>query len=153
MIKVGGGNDADYYNAIATGQLLAGSLWGRLLIILNENGIYSRVGLSFLNCLLSVLVVPFLVYKIVKSFCVDKISVTGLFVFAYICVYPTLAFYSVDIYRDVVMVVLFLYSVFSYKSCLIQEEECIKGILRTRIGSILMLSISVILLFLSLIHI
>jgi len=104
FISMGGQSDADYYNDYAIGVVVnAVNFWPVILRWLYDMGLYSREWVSGFLVLLSTLVIPFLFDRALVSYkgnggarLVAALAVLG---------YPTLFFYSLDIYRDVFMLV------------------------------------------------
>lgn len=105
----GGGNDSEYYDAYALGMdSEIPNIWPVLLRGLNDIGMYSREGVSYFLAFLGILVIPLLVAHLsVVRGAVSQVR-TFWFVALGIAVYPTLFFYTFDIYRDVLMVFIFL---------------------------------------------
>lgn len=107
----GGGNDADYYNAYALGETdtaLITNYWPVILRELNELGVYSRNSMSFVFFVINIVVLPFLAAKITL---VDRSPFRARsfwFVVVVVSIYPTLFFFSLDIYREILMVFIFL---------------------------------------------
>lgn len=104
----GEGNDADYYHNHALGKVnIAVNSWAGFLRWLNEMRLYSREMLTFFMAVLGTVVIPFLAASIVVR---DKAT----HIKEYWCVvlilslYPTLFYYALDIYRDVLMCWFFL---------------------------------------------
>ncbi len=112
----GGGNDSEYYDAYAQGvDSEIPNIWPVLLRHLNDLGMYSRTSVSYFLALLGVLVIPLLVARlaVVKA---GAFQVrTFWFVAFVIAAYPTLFFYTFDIYRDVLMVFVFLLGLLAIK--------------------------------------
>jgi len=113
---LGGGNDSVYYHSYAVGELdHAVNLWPVILRFLNDLGVYDRDGVSFFMFFLDLMFVPFLVYLC------SVFSMTGrrqrVFLISYLVVaaYPSLFFFSLDIYRDLVMLAVFLLAVFAFR--------------------------------------
>lgn len=109
-LNVGGGNDADYYNAYANGLTnVAVNTWPIILRYLNNIGLYSREGMAYFMLFLSLIVIPILVCKLAGFFFKSnqQYYLYGLLI---VLLYPTMYFYSLDIYRDVFMVFVFLVS-------------------------------------------
>ncbi len=107
---LGGGSDANYYHAFALGQIdFATSIWPEILLYLNQINLYSRNVISFLFLILNLIFIPLLLTKIsnLEFRCDQKLF---LLFFLLISVYPTLFFYSLDIYRDIFMIFIFLLS-------------------------------------------
>jgi hypothetical protein len=113
----GGGNDGDYYDAYALGQTeIALNSWSYILRTLNEIGIYSRNSMRLILMLLGFLIIPFMVAKL--SIVNDSLYLKRIFWFTavYVSIYPTMAYYTLDIYRDVFMVFCFLLGLFSVRA-------------------------------------
>lgn len=111
-----GGNDGDYYDAYARGaDLVTSSIWPDVLRFLNDLDVYTRDGVSFLLMLLGVLFIPVLVAKlsVERSEAPDKLMCFVVLVL--VSVYPTLFYYTLDIYRDVFMVSVFLLGLWAVK--------------------------------------
>lgn len=112
----GGGNDSDYYDDYALGHTdNAVNIWPILLRHLNSIGLYSREGMSFFLMFLGIGVIPFLVSKL----SVEKESALKRRIFwltaVVISAYPTIFFFTLDIYRDVFMVFVFLVGIAIFK--------------------------------------
>lgn len=109
----GGGNDADYYHAYALGlDDTVANVWPIILRFLNEIGLYSRPGVGGILLFLGIVLVPYMVAKlsIVKESSARNKFFWG--VVLLVSAYPTLFYYTFDIYRDVFMVFVFLVGVF-----------------------------------------
>ena len=112
---VGGGNDADYYHNYAIGQnTVAVNGWPVLLNYLAQVGLYSREGVSIALFILSSIFIPLLFSRIVVrqiqiGWLSSKVFWNSLLL---IILYPTLLFYSFDVYRDVLMYSCFLIAVY-----------------------------------------
>ena len=112
---LGGGNDADYYDAYALGnEDISLNIWPDILRLLNDIGIYSRQFVSNILVFISVIIIPLCVAKLAFYKNYPK---KGLFwlIALYISIYPTIFYYSLDIYRDVFIVVVFLIGLISVK--------------------------------------
>lgn len=107
-ISLGGGSDADYYHAYTIGyEDTAVNIWPVILKFFNNIGLYSRTGFSYFFLLLNLIFIPILTGKIAGlSFKRDQKSY--LFLYLVCLVYPTLFFYTFDVYRDVFMISAFL---------------------------------------------
>lgn len=109
----GGGNDSDYYHAYALGvDDAVTSIWPVILRLFNDVGMYSRPGVGGLLVFLGVVLVPYMVAKlsIVKESPARNKVFWGMVLL--VSAYPTLFYYTFDIYRDVFMVFVFLGGVF-----------------------------------------
>lgn len=113
--NVGGGNDADYYHAFVNGEAEeAVNSWPIILFYLNKLGFYSRGGISFVLFLISSIVLPYLIAILCldNEFSKKRIFWISMFV---VGVYPVLLFYSLDIYRDVFMIFIFVLAIYPLK--------------------------------------
>lgn len=111
------GVDGRTYDAYALGvRNDVIGLWADILRFLHSAGVYNRVGVTMLLCLLSFFAVPYLTARI-SSFSSSSETSKRVFwcSFLVVALYPTLFFYSLDVYRDVFMVFCFLLAVWSIK--------------------------------------
>lgn len=107
-INLGGGSDADYYDAYAVGTVnIAVNVWPVILRYLNNINLYSRELISYFLFFLSVIVIPLIVTRLSKITFRDY-QKFYLIIFLICSIYPTLYFFTFDIYRDVFMVLSFL---------------------------------------------
>lgn len=107
-LGLGGGNDSDYYDAYALGyDDVAVNIWPVILRFFNDLGLYSREGMSYLFLFLNLFIIPILVTRL-SGLDFKKNQKYYFYVFLVCLVYPTLFFYTFDIYRDVFMVLSFL---------------------------------------------
>lgn len=107
-LGLGGGNDSDYYDAYALGyDDVAVNIWPVILKFLNDLGLYSREGISYLFLFLNLFIIPIFVARL-SGLDFKKNQKYYFYVFLVCLVYPTLFFYTFDIYRDVFMVLSFL---------------------------------------------
>lgn len=115
---LGGGNDSDYYHSYAIGyDDFAVNIWPVILRYLNDIGLYSREVVSYFFLFLNLFVIPIMVCKLANIRV--KIDQRYYFYLFLICsVYPSLFFYTFDVYRDVFMVFSFLIACFAVKSFL-----------------------------------
>jgi len=113
----GGGSDANYYHGYAIGNInVAVNIWPEILKYLNEKGLYSRSYISHILLVLN-LTIPFLcIYLSGLKFNYNQKNYLYLLL---ICtIYPTLFFYSLDIFRDVFMTFSFLIGCLAVKNSL-----------------------------------
>lgn len=124
----GGGNDSNYYDAYAQGyDDVVTSVWPVILRGLNNIGLYSRDGISHLLKLIGFIAIPFLVAKLTYvegSPIRNRIFWSAVVV---ISAYPTLIYYTTDIYRDVFMLLLWVVGLFVFRS-LSFKPEFLKGL-------------------------
>ncbi|QCR84853.1 hypothetical protein FEF33_02365 [Moraxella osloensis] len=115
---LGGGSDADYYHSYALGYTdVAVNFWPVILKFLNDFGLYSRDGISYLLLFINLFIIPFLVAKL--SGLNFQNSQKYYFYSILVClIYPTLFFFTFDVYRDVFMVLSFLVGCLIVKKCL-----------------------------------
>ena len=107
-IGLGGGSDANYYDAYAIGRVdVATTIWPELLRFFNNLSLYDREIFSFLLFFTSLLIIPFLTVKLTGLKLVEE-QKNWLSLFFIITIYPTLLFYSTDVFRDVFMVLIYL---------------------------------------------
>lgn len=107
-LGLGGGNDSDYYDAYALGYVdVAVNIWPTILRFFNDLGWYSREGVSYLFLFLNLFIIPILVARL-SGLDFKKNQKYYLYAFLVCLVYPTLFFYTFDVYRDVFMVLSFL---------------------------------------------
>lgn len=107
-VGLGGGNDSDYYHDYTLGYVdIAVNIWPVILRFFNDLGFYSRDGISYLFLFLNLFVIPILVTKL-SGLNFKKDQKYYLYSVLLCLIYPTLFFYTFDIYRDVFMVLSFL---------------------------------------------
>lgn len=109
-----GGGDANYYDDYALGYRNdAVNFWPVILRFFHDSGMYSREGWAVIVQLTSFFIIPFLLGAICRG---NSRGAAGKLMFwratFVVSLYPTLYYYSLDIYRDVIMVCLFLFGVF-----------------------------------------
>src|SRR5699024_6942562 len=116
--SLGGGSDANYYDQYATGGInIATSIWPIILRYLNNINLYSREFISYIFHLLNLLVIPIMVARL------SGIRLRGnqkyyFYIFLICLLYPTLYFFTFDIYRDVFMILSFLIGCLAVKASL-----------------------------------
>lgn len=104
-----GGSDADFYDSYALGEdSMTSSVWPDWLRFLNDFGLYSRVNVSIFLMLLGVLVIPILCGRLalIKGYNYKAKVLLGVAIA--VSLYPTLFYYTLDIYRDVLMLFVYL---------------------------------------------
>ena len=117
-LAFGGGSDANYYNSYALGYTnVALNFWPIMLRALNNIGLYSREVISYTFFFLNITVIPVLTCKL-AGLSIKKQPKYFLYLFLISLLYPTLFFYSFDIYRDVFMVFSFLVGCLTIKEML-----------------------------------
>lgn len=130
-VSFGGGNDSDYYHKYAIGLIdNAPNIWPFLLRQLNNISLYSRNIISYCLFLLNLIFIPMLFVKIVglKFYTQQKM----IFYAIIVCIfYPSLFYYTFDIYRDVFMVFTFLSSCLFVKKFIVNKNVLVKLIYLT----------------------
>lgn len=109
-IQLGGGSDANYYDLYANGSInVAVNIWPVILRYLNSLNLYSRDVISYLLLLLNLVFIPTMTCSLAKlSF--KNNQKYYLYLFLLCSIYPTIYFFTLDIYRDVFMIFIFLTS-------------------------------------------
>lgn len=107
-IKLGGGSDAGYYHGYAIGIFdYALNIWPVILRYFSDIGFYSREFVSYIFLFLDLCIIPIIIARLAEI----KISENQkyyFYIFLLCLIYPTLYFFTFDIYRDVFMVLVFL---------------------------------------------
>lgn len=122
-------SDADYYNDYALGYIdTAVNLWPIILYKLNIVGLYNRDYITYIIFLINLFFIPILLCSLANlKFEFDqKLFLSALLVSL---LYPTLYFYSLDVYRDVFMVFLFLISCFFVKKFILHKSGILNFLL------------------------
>ncbi|MDM1707280.1 hypothetical protein [Thiopseudomonas alkaliphila] len=115
-LGLGGGSDAGYYHAYATGVANnAVNFWPVILRFMYSIGLYNREVISTVLFLMTVTLIPYVLYKIIVCGGFGKKLKLFLYVYFLVSVYPTLYLFALDIYRDVFMVMILLISWFFLK--------------------------------------
>lgn len=112
--------DADKFDGIARGVLDIEHPWAGILKTMNIYGLYSREYISLFIFLINCILVPWLVFK-VCNFNRRAMPASGWYLLIAVTLYPTMTIYSMDIFRDIVMVVLFLIFLTSSRNLLYYE--------------------------------
>lgn len=118
----GEGNDADYYHSYAVGNVeQVANLWNRLLRLMNDYGLYSRGGVTILLMMMGFVAIPLMVAGLSVG---NRIAEPKIYwsVAILVGVYPTLCYYALDIYRDVLLCFLFLVSVCVVKCFFLSQD-------------------------------
>lgn len=117
-IPLGGGSDANYYHSYAKGYTnVAVNSWPIILRYLNNIGLYSREITSCFLFFLNMIIIPLMTVKI-SGITLKNNQKYYFYAFLTCLAYPTLFFYSTDIYRDLFMVFVFLIGCIIVKKCL-----------------------------------
>lgn len=127
-ISFGGSNDSEYYHNYAIGLIdNAPNIWPLLLRQLNSISLYSRNIVSYCLFLLNLIFIPILFVKIVglNLYTQQKMCLYAIIVCIF---YPSLFYYTFDIYRDVFMVFTFLFSCLFVKKFIVNKNILIKSI-------------------------
>lgn len=114
----GGGNDADYYHLYALGyyELIVNS-WPVILRFLYQNGLYGREIYSLIFFALSVTLLPYLFYRLVKirDHEIKPVKAVSFFLVIF---YPSLFYFTLDVYREIIMFTFTLISLIIFKNIL-----------------------------------
>jgi len=114
----GGGNDSTYYHFYAQGYFnVAVNYWPIFLRFLYENGLYDKEQIILILFLTSLTILPYLYYKLIKVQTYDNKLVKAGSIFV-IIFYPSIFFFTIDIFRDIVMIVILLICFLLYKNIL-----------------------------------
>lgn len=117
-IGLGGGSDAGYYHGYAVGDInLAVNLWPVILRYLNDLNFYSREFISYIFLFLNLVIIPIIVAKL-SDIRVSENQKYYFYIILICIIYPTLFFFTFDIYRDVFMVFVFLVACMTVKASL-----------------------------------
>lgn len=117
-MELGGGSDADYYHAYVKGYTgIAANIWPVLLRYLNDINLYSREFISYIFLFLNLFVIPVIIARLVQIK-IGKNQKYYFYIFLICLLYPTLYFFTFDIYRDIFMVLVFLIGCLIVKSTL-----------------------------------
>jgi hypothetical protein len=140
------GGDADFYNQFAIGEAdFVTSIWPVLLRALDEAGLYNRVAITGVLFFISTLITPFvfasLLPKIIGASDTRKYKLAYWGIATTISIYPTLFIFSLDIYRDAVMV--FLMGI-----CMYTIKKYIAASLRKRIVLFMLIGLLIYLIYL-----
>ncbi|NLM72280.1 MAG: hypothetical protein GX181_10050 [Synergistaceae bacterium] len=104
----GGGCDSNHYHACALSRTdRAYNHWSILLRKLNSMGLYNRLGITIFLIIAASIIIPYLVARLSAVRDSSKPEKAFWMAFTATAAYPTLFFMSLDIYRDVPMVLLF----------------------------------------------
>lgn len=116
--SLGGGSDANYYDTYATGGInFATSIWPVILRYLNDINLYSREFISYVFFMLNLSVIPIIVARL-AGIRLKSNQKYYFYIFLICLLYPTLYFFTFDIYRDVFMILVFLIGCLAVKASL-----------------------------------
>jgi len=139
----GNTKDSEYYHAMALKNEVvtnAVNYWPVILNFLNRNGMYDREIVNGLIFIISGLVIPLLIAKIITSFkTVDNVNKKYFWIIAIVVsLYPTIFVLSLDITRDIPMLLIFLIDILLLRCSLENKNYFIKGVF-----TILFISLSI----------
>lgn len=112
------GLDADTYNAYALGYLYdkeASNLWFWLLKKLNSLGFYNREYVLYIIFFINIFLIPFTFIKICLNSNYIKSTLFFPLTMFFLILSPSIFFHSFDIYRDIVMLFVFLIALYLVK--------------------------------------
>lgn len=125
-ISLGAGSDAVYYHNYAIGNVdYATTIWPVILRQLNDFGVYSKELFSLILFIISILILPYLTIKLSGLNLIDE-QKNFFSLFLIITIYPTLLFYSTDVFRDVFMIFIFLLALILSKLLLFTKSNLTK---------------------------
>lgn len=107
------GTDADFYHRFALGEYsFAPNIWPKILFYLESVGLYSRQVIGALLALISYCIIPFMVFSAITPSKVPlKHTSDGKFYkilfISWVFLYPTVLYFSFDVFRDILMLLLF----------------------------------------------
>lgn len=109
MLGLGGGDDSEYYHNYAMGSNIfpAVNSWAIILRFLNDFGLYSREIISYIFLFLNLFIIPVLTAKL-AGLNFKRNQKNYLYIFLITLIYPSLFFYTFDVYREIFMVLCFL---------------------------------------------
>lgn len=109
-----GGMDSNFYHnyAVSNEARSVPNIWPSILRLLNDAGLYGREPLSYVLQFIGIIVIPLLVAKISLTSSRRRDINISLLLAIFVSFYPVLFYYSLDIYRDVFMVFMFLLALF-----------------------------------------
>lgn len=131
LLNLGAAGDGNYYDAYARGEVEAvTSLWPILLRALNDWGLYDRKGVALALFLLGAAGVPWLVGKLVRGGASTRRvgAQSAWFAAMLVSLYPTLFFYTLDLYRDAFMLFLFLTALVAFQTAILSASPLRKTI-------------------------
>lgn len=101
-------SDADYYHEVAIGyQSYSVNIWPDILKYLNSIGLYNRYYVSLFLLFLNLIIIPALFMNL-SNLRFKKNQRNYLIALFIITIYPTLYYYTFDVFRDVFMVTIYL---------------------------------------------
>lgn len=122
------GNDGELYHRYAVGLINhASNLWPKILRFLHNLGLYHRSTISFLMFLTTLTIIPALALAIIRTECPSSlrgaISVkkVRIYILLFIVAYPSTFIFSLDIYRDIMMLNVLLLCLFTVQKFLTQK--------------------------------
>lgn len=112
------GGDAESYHLYATGYLYdreATNFWFWFLKYLNKIGLYNKEFVLYFILMINYAGLPLIFYKIINYSNFIKKSYLFYTLLGLIILFPSILFHSFDIYRDIVMLFVFLISLYLIK--------------------------------------
>jgi hypothetical protein len=108
MSGYGTGGDANYYHSYVIGVYNSPvNIWPVILRYLNDIGLYSRDLVTYSLFFLNLFIIPFITAKL-SGLTLSSNQKNYLYIVLLCTAYPTLYFFTFDVYRDVFMVFSFL---------------------------------------------
>ena len=121
------GNDSELYHRYAIGIIdYAPNLWPKILRFLHSLGLYHRSVISFIMLLTTVTVIPALALSIIRTEALghdggEYVKKVQTYILLFIIAYPSIFIFSLDIYRDVLMLNVLMLCLFAAQQFLIQK--------------------------------
>jgi hypothetical protein len=123
------GNDSELYHLYAIGNIdNAPNLWPKILRFLHDLGLYHRSVISFFMLLTTVTVVPTLALIIIRTEAPNYdgggyVKKVQTYCLLFIMAYPSVFIFSLDIYRDALMLNVVMLCLFAVQKFLIQKDS------------------------------
>lgn len=111
------GNDANLYHSYVIGHINhAPNIWPKILRVLYDAGLYERYVIAFILFLMTVTLLPFMVVRIVKKaspeIAIKRSHLLLANLTLFVIFYPSTFLFSLDLYRDIFMLLTTVYALF-----------------------------------------
>lgn len=122
------GNDSELYHRYAIGLIShASNLWPKILKFLYSLDLYHRSGVAFFMFLTTLTILPTLALRIIRSEAQNfgsgepYVKKVQIYILLFIVAYPSIFIFSLDLYRDVLMLNVLLLCLFTVQKFLNQK--------------------------------